>query len=71
MERKNVSAILVDDFEDFLKKNGLYQKYISGELLCDQCRTVITSDNIAMIFYKDGYRFCCDKTECLEKIQKG
>ena len=69
MERKNVNAILVDDFEDFLKEKGLYQAYNSGELLCNQCSTVITNDNIAMIFYRAGYKFCCDKTECLEKIQ--
>lgn len=70
MERKNVNAILVKEFEEFLKAKGLYQAYIAEDLLCSQCNTVITNNNIALISYKEGYQFCCDKAECLEKIKE-
>ena len=69
MERKNVNAILVNDFEAFLKKQDLYDDFVSGKILCSQCKAPINSENIAMIYYQDGYKFCCDKTDCLEEMR--
>jgi hypothetical protein len=66
MERKEVNAVLVKDFEDFLREKGLYDRYESGQLLCEKCGKPITSENIAFIFYKEDYRFCCDNPECMK-----
>ncbi len=69
MERKNVNAILVNEFKTFLKEKGLYEDFTSGKVLCSKCSSSITSENIAMIYYHDDeYRFRCDNTDCLEKI---
>lgn len=69
MERKNVNAILVNEFETFLKDKGFYKDFISGNILCSQCNSPITSENIAMIYFNNGYKFCCDKTDCLEDMR--
>lgn len=65
MERKEVNAVLVSDFEEFLKKKNLFEDFESGKLKCCVCGKSITSDNIAMIFKSDGYTFCCDSNECM------
>ena len=67
MERKEINAILVNDFEEFLKTNGLYERFITEELKCSVCEKSITSENIAMIYYSNGYQFCCDNNDCLGK----
>lgn len=66
MERKSVNAVLVNEFEDFLKEKNLYQKYVDKELLCSKCNQVITSDNIALIYFAGEYKFCCNKKECMD-----
>jgi hypothetical protein len=68
MERKEVSVILVDDFEDFLHQNKLYDKYKSGQLFCDKCGIPITHDNIAAIYFDKEYKFCCASSICLSNI---
>ena len=69
LERKEVNAVLLNDFEEFLKRNNLFEKYIAGELKCYVCGKSITSDNIAMIFNADGYKFCCDNNDCIGNIK--
>jgi len=66
MRRKELSAILLDDFELFLKINNLFDDYVSGNILCAQCNSPITSQNIAMIYFKYGYKFYCDTPGCLK-----
>ncbi len=68
MERKEVNAILVDDFADFLKANNLFQKFSIGNILCSKCEKSITTENIAIIYFDTEYRFCCDDNRCLEKL---
>jgi hypothetical protein len=65
MERKEIKAILVNDFEDLLRNNDLFEKYTAGELKCSVCGKSITSDNIAMVYFSNGYQFCCDNNDCL------
>ncbi len=66
MERKSVNAVLVDEFEEFLKEKKLYQKYSSGKLLCSNCGRVITAENIALIYFSDEYKFRCNNKDCME-----
>jgi hypothetical protein len=65
MERKEVHALLLNDFENFLKQNNLYQEFIDGNLKCSVCGKEITSENIALIYFSNGYKFCCDNDNCL------
>ena len=67
MERKEIKAILENDLQDFLKTNGILEKFIAGEFKCYICKKTITLENIAMIFYSNGYQFCCDNNDCLTK----
>ena len=69
LERKEVNVVLLNDFEEFLKRNNLFEKYTAGELKCHVCGKSITSDNIAMIFNSDGYKFCCDNNDCIGNIK--
>jgi hypothetical protein len=70
MERKTVNTILTDEFEEFLKINQLYTKFINNELFCFYCKKPITIENISSIFYEDGPQFCCDEMECINQISK-
>ena len=65
MERKLVNAVLVNEFEEFLKEKDLYQNYCTGKLVCAKCGKAITHENIAYIYYSDGYKFCCNNKDCL------
>jgi hypothetical protein len=69
MERKNLNAILANEFEDFIKEIDLFQDYISGKILCSECNSPITKENISMIFYRNGFLFLCDNADCLRKME--
>jgi hypothetical protein len=70
MQRKEVDAILDDDFVEFLKQNGLYEDFQRGALLCHYCNTPITLENISTIFDLDGLKFCCTGSRCIELFAK-
>ena len=68
MKRKIVNAILTNEFEEFLKINQLYTKFINNKLLCYYCKRPVTTENIYSIFYEDGLQFCCDEMGCIDQI---
>lgn len=70
MERKIVNAILDNEFEEFLKMNQLYDKFINNEVLCYYCKKPITTKNISAIFYENGLQFCCDEMDCIRIVSK-
>ena len=65
MIRKELDVILEEDFEQFLKENGLFERYINNNLLCAFCSESINNDNIFTIFYDNDFKFCCTKFECI------
>jgi len=69
MQRKELHAILDEDFISFLQQNSLYDSFSKGEIICGFCGDTITLENIYAIFYTDGYRFCCDKFGCAASFQ--
>lgn len=66
MIRKEVDAILEEDFEIFLRDSDLFEQYQNNQLLCSCCSEHITKENIFAIYYDDGFKFCCIKLECME-----
>jgi hypothetical protein len=70
MERKEIQAILSDDFSEFLKSNDLYNSFLKNELHCEFCGQPINENNIAMVFFKENYKFCCNENDCLEKMRE-
>lgn len=65
MDRKEINALFEDDLIDFLIKNNLLQQFNEGLIKCFYCSKKITQENIAMIFYKNGFEFCCDDLNCI------
>ncbi|MCK5051937.1 MAG: hypothetical protein KAS53_09460 [Candidatus Cloacimonetes bacterium] len=70
MERKEVSAILQDDFIEFLKQNNLYDSYMKKELLCEYCQKPISEYNVFTIYFDTKIKFCCDNEKCIEFFNK-
>lgn len=71
MQRKELDAILIEDFITFLKQSDLYSKFQEGKLLCSFCNEPITLENIFAVINNDGIKFCCNKSNCMELFRKG
>ena len=69
MGDSSIKAVLDDDFVNLLKRLGKYDSIIAGEEKCFFCNTILSLDNITMVFPRDNkVCFCCDKTACTEKL---
>ncbi|MFZ5947646.1 MAG: hypothetical protein ACOYU5_06725 [Stygiobacter sp.] len=65
MDRREINALFEDDFIEFLNKNNLLKEFNDGLIKCFYCNKQITQKNISIIFYKNGYQFCCDNLDCV------
>lgn len=70
MERIKIGAILDSEFEEFLSNNQLLDEFKNGNIQCSFCNETITLENIAFIFYKDGYQFCCNNKKCNKQFNE-
>ncbi len=70
MLRKEIEAILEDDFINFLKQNNLLEKFQNKEIECSLCNTPITLDNIFAIYFDQSFKFCCNDFSCAEKFNQ-
>jgi hypothetical protein len=71
MQRKELDAILDDDFIEFLKQNGLYENFQQGAIVCHYCGSPMTLDNVFAIFNMGGLKFCCVQPRCMNLFAKG
>ncbi len=71
MKRKEVGAILADDFVEFLKQTGLYEKFTNSDLTCKICGEIMTLNNIFAIYGSSEIYFCCNKEPCIRSIEGG
>jgi hypothetical protein len=69
-EIKEIPVFHENEQEIILKKLGLWEKIINGELTCFFCGDKITKENLGCIFIDKNKRFqiCCSKPTCFEKI---
>ncbi len=70
-----VKAIHDTDLERVLKKLGLYEKLVAGELRCSICGRLLTLENLGGIYRENGeVKLVCNKIECLveaaEKVRR-
>jgi len=66
MKEDTIKAVHDDDIEEFFKSLDVYEDFISGKLVCYNCGTTITKENLYSIFPKnDEVTICCDNPECI------
>ncbi len=63
-----VKAIHDSDLERVLRKLGLYEKLVRGELRCAICGRVLTLENLGGLYKENGkIKLVCNRIECLVK----
>ncbi len=61
-----VKAIHDSDLERVLKRLGLYEKLLRGELRCAICGRPLTLENLGGLYREDGeVKLVCNRIECL------
>ncbi len=61
-----VKAIHDSDLEKVLKKLGLYERLIRGELKCAICGRPLTLENLGGLYRENGeVKLVCNRIECL------
>ena len=71
MDTSEIKAILDEDFENLLKKLNVFDAVKAGAVTCEFCGNTVTTENISMVFPKNGkVCFCCDKKECTDRLMK-
>ncbi len=70
-----VKTVHDTDLERVLKKLGLYEKLVRGELRCSICGRPLTLENMGGIYRENGeVKLVCNKIECLveaaEKVRR-
>lgn len=68
-DKKEIEAIHESDLEDALKKIGLWDKLVAGDLQCKFCHSKITTENLHSILPESGaFNVICDAPECVTKL---
>lgn len=70
MLRKEINAITLDELKEFFEFSNLLHDFNEGKIRCKFCDTVITTDNIFSIFYKNNLLFCCNNDNCMDNLKK-
>ncbi len=61
-----VKAIHDSDLEKVLKKLGLYERLVRGELKCAICGRPLTLENLGGLYHdNDEVKLVCNRIECL------
>lgn len=71
-KKLDVNAILDTQIEELLIWTNQYEDFVNGNLLCESCNSVITTQNIGVIQpIKDGEKvnFYCDRIDCIEDFK--
>ena len=69
-----INAVLDTDIENLLKKTNQYENIVEGKVLCKNCQTIITPQNIGIINPNKSsdenvvLEFYCDKLECSQNF---
>jgi len=67
----NIPAVHDDDIRNILNRFDMAEKIDKGEVLCCNCTSKITWDNLSAFKIKDDSLICfCDNLECIESINK-
>ena len=68
-EKKIISAVHEEDIEDVLEKLGLLHSLKKGEIRCESCNAIITTNNLQSFFAINGkIGFCCENLMCYETL---
>jgi len=71
MNNSEILAVHKQKLEEFLKKLGLWEALVKGELKCHECGATISLDNIGMIIpFGKEIHFCCAKTDCIFRMKE-
>jgi len=61
-----VKAIYDSDLEKILKKLGLYERLLKGELKCAICGRPLTLENLGGLYRENGeVKLVCESIQCL------
>jgi len=71
-KEQKIKAVLENDIEDLLKHSNQYEKFINGELKCENCGKIMTVENIGImiphkIIKSMIFSFYCDDFVCIQK----
>ena len=69
LQRDKVHAIHEQDMETIVRELGLFEKIISGEILCSECGGKVNIDSIQFIYMQDeDIKICCNATDCYKSL---
>ncbi len=67
-QRQRVKAVHEDDLEALLRSLGLLESVLSGQAVCSFCGSVMTLDNLRLVFPQRGrVSLCCDALACVQR----
>lgn len=72
INKSSIQAVLDTDLEKLLAQTNQLHDFIEGKVSCSKCGTIITEDNIGVLYpYEiDGqtkFEFHCNNINCLSK----
>ncbi|MFA5433783.1 MAG: hypothetical protein WC319_13085 [Candidatus Paceibacterota bacterium] len=71
-KKTKVNAILDTQIEELLQKTKQFEDFANGNLKCESCGSIITTQNIGVIQpTSNGTKviFYCDRIDCIEDFK--
>ncbi|MFC1866350.1 hypothetical protein ACFLYB_06535 [Chloroflexota bacterium] len=69
LQRDKIHAIQEKDMENVIRELGLFEKIISGEILCSECKKQINIEGIQCIYMQDdNVNVCCGDAPCYKSL---
>lgn len=69
-----MKAIIDEQIEEVLTKNGIWEDFCHGTILCAKCKCIIDINNLGVFIPRrneEGYRrfdFYCTNSDCLNEV---
>ena len=68
-EKVEIDLLFKENLKEFLSRLEIYEKFINGEIKCDNCNKILTFDNLGVIKFKNRkFLFICNETKCMKEI---
>lgn len=74
MKETDIKAVYSNNLDNILKRVGMYEDFIHGQVHCKYCDRIIDYDNLSLIIPRKSkcdfsLDFCCNSPECLNKYR--
>jgi aspartate carbamoyltransferase regulatory subunit len=69
MEKETLKTLHETDLEEYLQRIGILDEVKREAVKCKFCGTIITLDNIHVLFPESGQvKFVCDNPKCIKEF---